>query len=111
MSNKKLVIGFLLLLVLCKPAYPEELPQSTSTKFTDYACMFLGEDKCETFNRKVFNFNTKLNKYIIKPADIIWASIMPKYGMDRIRGIYKNIEYPKRLVSSLIQKDFKGSGR
>ena len=111
MSNKKLVIGFLLLLVLCKPAYPEELPQSTSTKFPDYACMFLGEDKCETFNRKVFNFNTKLNKYIIKPADIIWASIMPKYGMDRIRGIYKNIEYPKRLVSSLIQKDFKGSGR
>ena len=31
--------------------------------------------------------------------------------MDRIRGIYKNIEYPKRLVSSMIQKDFKGSGR
>lgn len=92
-------------------SFGEELPNSTSTKVPDYACMFLGEDKCETMNRKVFNFNTKLNKYIIKPADILWASIMPKYGMDRIRGVYKNIEFPKRLVSSVIQKDFKGSGR
>lgn len=73
--------------------------------------MYLGEDKCENFNRKVFKFNSAINKVIIKPVDIIWASIMPKYGMERIRGIYKNIEYPKRLVSSLIQKDFKGSGR
>lgn len=89
----------------------EELPKSSATKFPDYACMFLGEDKCETMNRKVFRFNGALNKFIIKPADILYASIMPKYGMDRIRGIYKNIEYPKRLVSSLVQKDFKGSGR
>lgn len=89
----------------------EELPKNTTGKIPDYACMYLGEDKCETMNRKIFNFNSKLNKYVIKPVDILWASIMPKYGMDRIRGIYKNIEYPKRLVSSLLQKDFKGSGR
>ena len=34
---------------------------------------------------------------------------MPQYGMDRIKGIATNIEYPARLVSSLIQRDFKTS--
>ncbi len=110
-TYKKLCLTISVLFCLVLVVNAEELPQNTSTKHPDYACMFLGEDKCETFNRKMFNFNTKLNKYVIKPVDILWASIMPKYGMDRIRGIYKNIEFPKRVVSSLIQKDFKGSGR
>lgn len=73
--------------------------------------MYLGEDKCEDFNRKMFNFNSKLNKFIIKPVHIVWASIMPQYGMDRIKGVYTNIEYPKRLVSTLLQRDLKASGR
>ena len=42
-------------------------------------------------------------------CDVVWASIMPKYGMDRIQYAYKNIEYPKRLVSSLMQRDFKAA--
>ena len=116
MFNRKNIIGvFAAFLILFYQntivGLAEELPKSSATKFPDYACMFLGEDKCETMNRKVFKFNGALNKFVVKPVDILWASIMPKYGMDRIRGVYKNIEYPKRLVSSLVQRDFKGSGR
>ena len=77
--------------------------------YPDYATFFVGEDKYEKFNRKIFNFNMKMNKYALRPLHIIWASIMPKYGMDRIQGVYENILYPKRLVSTLIQKDFKGA--
>lgn len=83
----------------------------SGSKYPDYACMYLGKDKCETFNRKMFNFNSKLNKFVVKPVHIVWASIMPKYGMDRIKGVYTNIEYPKRLVSTMIQRDFKASGK
>lgn len=72
--------------------------------------MYLGTDKYEKLNRKVFAFNLGLNKYAIRPIHILWTSIMPEYGIDRIHSAYKNIEYPKRLVSSLIQKDFKTSG-
>ena len=64
------------------------------TKYPDYAYEFLGQDKWEKINRKVFNFNTKLNKYAIRPVHILWSSIMPQYGMDRIKGISDNIEYP-----------------
>ena len=79
------------------------------SKYPDYALEFLGADKWENFNRKIFNFNLKLNKYAIRPIHILWSSIVPKYGQDRINGITNNIEYPIRLVSSLIQKDFKTS--
>ena len=86
------------------------IPAPVVTKYPDYAKEFIGRDKFETFNRKMFSFNRKLNKYALKPVHIVWASIMPKYGMDRIQSAYTNIEYPKRLVSTLLQRDFKASG-
>jgi ABC-type transporter lipoprotein component MlaA len=79
------------------------------SKYPDYGYEFLGDDKWENFNRKMFNFNLCLNKYAIRPIHILWASVMPEYGMDRIQGVTNNIEYPIRLVSSLLQKDFKTS--
>ena len=75
----------------------------------NYCEYYVGNDKLESFNRKMFTFNSKLNKFIIKPVHIIWASIMPKYGIDRIHNACENIEYPKRLVSTLMQKDFKSA--
>ena len=79
------------------------------TKYPDYSQEFLGDDKYEKINRKLFNFNLGLNKYAIRPIHILWSSIMPQYGMDRIYSITQNIEYPIRLVSSLLQKDFETS--
>ena len=81
------------------------------SNYPDYADEFLGADLHEKYNRKMFNFNQKLNKFVIKPVHIVWASIMPQYGMDRILGISNNIEFPVRFFSSLIQKDFKNAGR
>lgn len=80
-------------------------------KYPDYAYVFNGKDKYEKFNRKMFNFNIKANKYVLKPVNILWASIMPKYAMDRIKNCYTNIEYPKRMASCLLQKDFKSTGK
>lgn len=77
------------------------------SKYPDYAYEFTGRDKCESFNRKLFIFNMKLNKYVLRPVNIVWASIMPKYGMDRIKCVYTNINFPTRLVSCALQKDFK----
>lgn len=106
---KKLLL-FIAVLLLCKNiVFAQELIKQ-QTKYPDYSYIYLGPDKYEKFNRKVFAFNQGLNKYAIKPVHILWASILPEYGIERIQSAYKNIEYPKRLVSSLIQKDFKTSG-
>lgn len=106
---KRTIIFTLTLLCLFNCALAEELVKQ-QTKYPDYAYMYLGADKFEKFNRKIFNFNLGLNKYAIRPVHILWSSIMPEYGINRIQSAYKNIEYPKRLVSSLIQRDFKTSG-
>ena len=79
-------------------------------RYPDYAYEFLGPDKHENYNRKMFNFNLGLNKYFIRPVHILWATILPQYVMDRIFGVSNNIEYPIRLVSSLVQKDFHNAG-
>ena len=106
---KKLFIILGILTCITNICVAEELVKQ-QTKYPDYAYMYLGPDKYEKLNRKVFAFNLGLNKYAIRPIHILWSSIMPEYGIDRIQSAYRNIEYPKRLVSSLIQKDFKTSG-
>lgn len=106
---KKILILFILLLYAQNISFAEELIKQQS-KYPDYAYIYLGPDKYEKINRKIFAFNLGLNKYAIKPVHILWSSILPEYGIDRIQSAYKNIEYPKRLVSTLIQKDFKTSG-
>ena len=83
-----------------------DIPQD---KYPDYSSIYLGYDKFENFNRKIFIMNSKLNKFFIRPVNIVWSSIIPRYGMDRIQNAAHNIEYPKRLVSCLLQKDFKSS--
>lgn len=105
--KKQLIIG-VILLCLINSTHAEELLKQQS-KYPDYGYMYLGPDKYEKINRKIFAFNLGLNKYAIKPVHILWSSIMPEYGIERIQSVYRNIEYPKRLVSSLIQKDFKTS--
>lgn len=108
---KNLALCALTTIILCTSAYAKKTVATTPvTKYPDYSYEFVGNDKFEGFNRKMFNFNLKFNKYALKPIHTIWASIMPKYGMDRIQSAYTNIEYPKRLVSTLLQRDFKASG-
>lgn len=79
------------------------------TKYPNYAYEFVGNDPYENFNRKIFNFNLKANKYVIRPINVAWASVMPQYGMYRVENFYTNLNYPARLVSCLVQKDFKSS--
>lgn len=84
---------------------------SENDRFPDYAKMYTGEDKHEKFNRKMFNLNSKLNKYIAKPVHIIWSSLLPECCINRIRDAYNNIDYPKRLASCIMQKDGEGVKR
>src|SRR5574344_1198647 len=80
--------------------------ENTISSYPDFSSLFTGYDKFEGFNWKIFIFNLKANKYIIRPVTIIWASVMPQYGMDRITSVYDNASYPVRLFSCLFQKDF-----
>lgn len=90
------------------PANIQVVETTQESKYPDYSKMYTGEDKYEKFNRKMFNLNSRLNKYVARPVHILWSSIMPKFGIDRIRDAYNNIEYPKRLASCILQRDGQG---
>lgn len=68
-------------------ASEKETPQQEN-KYPDYAYQYVGNDKCENFNKKMFVFNMKLNKFVIRPIYIVWASVMPKYGVQRLQNAY-----------------------
>lgn len=107
MFFKKLFIIFSILVCLISQNF--FVLAQENIKYPDYALEYVGEDKWENFNRKVFNFNLFLNKYAIRPVHILWSSLLPEYGIERIQSATNNIEYPIRLVSSLLQRDFETS--
>lgn len=80
-----------------------------STKYPDYSYEFVGKDPWEKFNRKIFAFNLQADKYILRPINVVWSSILPQYAVDRIQNFYTNLSYPVRLASCLLQKDTKAS--
>ena len=98
------ILSFVLLFNLTFPVFAQvEKAQVSTPKYPDYARMYVGEDKFEGFNRKMFNLNSRLNKYIARPVHILWASIMPQYGMDRII-----LNIPKGLPAVCFKRMEKG---
>ena len=68
--RKKFLICLIVLLCAINISYAEELVKQQS-KYPDYSYIYLGPDKYEKINRKVFNFNLGLNKYAIRPVHIL----------------------------------------
>lgn len=77
-----------------------------SEKYPSLYSYYLNSDKLENINRKIFNFNLKLNRHIGKKIHILWATIMPNFAICGLNNAYSNIEYPKRVISCLFQRDF-----
>ena len=118
--SKKILTLFIVFLLALNPVCSEVVTSAKniqavetteSNKYPDYAKMYTGEDKHEKFNRKMFNLNSKLNKFIAKPVHILWSSLLPQCCINRIRDAYNNIDYPKRLASCIMQKDGEGVKR
>ena len=108
MNKRKNILIFAAIFFLNNAAFAIE-DVVLKNRYPDYAYEFSGKDTCENFNRKIFIFNSKLNKYVIRPINIVWASILPKYGIARVQNFYTNLEFPIRFTSCLLQKDFKSS--
>ena len=82
------------------------LATTQNIKYPSISNYFIEEDKYENWNRKVFNFNLKLNKLFVKKIHSVWATIIPNFLINSLNLAYSNIEYPKRVISALLQRDF-----
>ena len=74
-------------------------------KYPSISEFFINEDKNEYLNRKIFNFNLKMNKLFAKKIHGLWATLVPNFLIDSLNIAYSNLEYPKRVISSLLQRD------
>ena len=68
-------------------------------------------DPWEPFNEKMFNFNYKLDRYVIKPVAKVYNEIVLDGEKQAIANLLDNIRVPKRFVNSLLQGKFKGAAR
>jgi phospholipid-binding lipoprotein MlaA len=68
-------------------------------------------DPWEPFNEKMFNFNYRLDRYVIKPVARVYNEIVLDGEKQAIHNAYENVAMPKRFVNSLLQGKFKGAGR
>ena len=68
-------------------------------------------DPWEPFNEKMFNFNYKLDRYVIKPVAKVYNEIVLDGEKQAIHNAYDNVAMPKRFVNSLLQGKFTGAGR
>ena len=63
-------------------------------KYPSISEFFINEDKNEYLNRKIFNFNLKMNKLFAKKIHGLWATLVPNFLIDCLNNAYSNLDYP-----------------
>ena len=68
-------------------------------------------DPWEPFNEKMFDFNIKLDRYVLKPVARVYRVVMPEPFQIMISNGFDNIRWVPRFVNSMLQGKFGGAGR
>ena len=68
-------------------------------------------DPWEPFNDKMFEFNRRLDRYVLKPVATGWSEVVPEEMRRGLRNAAANIGMPRRLVHSLLQGKVQGAIR
>ena len=68
-------------------------------------------DPWEGFNEVMFDFNRKLDQYVLKPVAKVWDKIVPDEVQRMLANGFDNLESVKRFVNSLLQGKFQGAAR
>ena len=68
-------------------------------------------DPWEKFNEKTFEFNRRLDRYVLKPVAKGYDKIVPDRVQNMISNGFDNIRFVPRFVNSLLQAKWAGAGR
>lgn len=99
MSDK--LIKYTALLLLCGlsgcATAPVEQPEEDRTAL-------------ESYNRAMFSFNDKLDKFIIRPVAKGYRAVTNEFVRERVTNFFSNIDEPISAVNHILQGNFKGTG-
>jgi phospholipid-binding lipoprotein MlaA len=68
------------------------------------------EDPWEGFNETMFNFNRKVDRYVLKPVATGYDFVLPRPVQTGIRNAIDNIDVIRRLLNNLLQAKFTNVG-
>jgi phospholipid-binding lipoprotein MlaA len=68
-------------------------------------------DPWEPFNEKMFEFNRRLDRYVLKPVAKAYNAVVPDIFQIMIANGFDNLGSPQRFVNSLLQRKFGGAVR
>jgi phospholipid-binding lipoprotein MlaA len=66
--------------------------------------------RLEQYNRAMFSFNNKVDKYVVRPVAKGYKAITNKYVRSRVSNFFSNIEEPVSAVNHVLQGDLKATG-
>jgi len=76
------------------------------------ACAAESEDSAlESYNRAMFNFNTKVDDYVVKPVAKGYRAITTDFIRERVRNFFANLKEPASMVNHGLQGNFADSGK
>lgn len=67
-------------------------------------------DPLEPFNAAIFEFNYRLDKYVLKPVAKGYNFVMPDIVQRGISNFFHNVRFVPRLFNNLFQAKLKGAG-
>jgi len=67
-------------------------------------------DPLEPVNSAIFEFNYRLDKYVVKPAAKVYNFFIPPDVQQSFSNVFQNIRFVPRLFNNLFQAKFQGAG-
>jgi phospholipid-binding lipoprotein MlaA len=68
-------------------------------------------DPLEKFNEAMFEFNLKVDRYVLKPVAKAYDFVMPDELQQMISRAFANLNFVPRFVNNLLQAKWAGAGR
>lgn len=65
--------------------------------------MLVIDDPWEGYNRSIYSFNKKADKYVIRPIAVAYDKITPKPVQQGVRNFFSNLKAPTTLINELLQ--------
>jgi len=67
-------------------------------------------DPWEPFNSVMFEFNRKVDRYLIKPVAQVWDKVVPDPVERGLSKSFQNLHFAPRFINNVLQGKMKGAG-
>jgi len=68
-------------------------------------------DPWERYNRRMYRFNTQVDRFIARPVGLAYDKVVPDVAQRRVTSFFSNLREPRNLVNQLFQGHPVGASR